>query len=357
MDLKKFGWNDYYEEEYEAYKEKGYLPARILIEHRGMYKVITQEDELDAVNAGKLFYELGKEGLPAVGDWVTVTKIPNENKAIIQHVLSRKSAFIRKVAGTKIEGQVVASNFDYVFIVTALNQNFNLKRIERYLTIALESGGLPVIILSKADLCDDVEDKRKQVEAIAFDINIHVISSINHIGLDDLKVYFNDSQTVAILGSSGVGKSTLINYLFGDNILEVNEARVDDDRGRHTTTHRQLVILPEGGLVIDTPGMREIGLWSVSDYGKDGYSDVFTDIEELSQHCKFVDCKHISEPGCAVKQAIMDGELTTERLENYRKLQKEYKFIESKKSEKLHLEEKQRRKAFGKLVKSVNNRR
>ncbi|GKX27820.1 ribosome small subunit-dependent GTPase [Vallitalea longa] len=344
MIINDYGWNEELEQSFTTYYSKGLIPARILVEHRGIYRVVTQYGELEGFNSGKLYYEASKDLLPTVGDWVAVTPVNGEEKAIIKKVLPRKSKFIRKIAGNTTEGQVVATNFDYVFIVTSLNNNFNVKRLERYLTVAWDSGAEPVIILSKADLCDNVNDRLAEVQNISFGVNVHVISSISGTGIHEIKKYFSEGKTSVVLGSSGVGKSTLINTLLGEEVMMVNEAREDDDRGRHTTTHRELIILKDGGMIIDTPGMREIGLWSEGE-DENVLTDTFSEINALSENCRFRDCTHTNEPGCAVLNAIKSGELDEERLKSYKKLKRELIFIESKKNAKLKLEEKRKMKA------------
>lgn len=342
MKLETYGWNDTHQKYLQEYEEKGYMPARVLVEHRGHVSLMTEAGEVTGIIPGKLYYDMSKEALPAVGDWVLVSPIEGEKKGVIHHILPRKSQFIRKMAGNTIEGQVVAANFDYVFIMTALNQNFNIKRLERYLTVAWDSGAEPIIVLSKADLCEDVGDKVAEVKSVALGVKVYAISSIEGLGIEDIEPYCMAGQTAVVLGSSGVGKSTLINTLCGEDILKVNASRADDDRGRHTTTHRQLVCMHHGGMIIDTPGMRELGLWQDGD--EHGMQDVFGDIEMLAARCRFSDCSHSGEPGCAVMQAIEDGELSVERLDNLRKLEKELAFIEKKKLERLRLEEKRKMK-------------
>lgn len=344
MIINDYGWNEELEQRFATYYSQGLIPARILVEHRGIYRVITQYGEQEGLNSGKLYYETSKESLPTVGDWVAVTPLDGEEKVVIKKVLPRKSKFIRKIAGLTIEGQVVATNFDYVFIVSSLNNNFNVKRLERYLTIAWDSGAVPVIILSKADLCDNTHERLAEVENISYGVDVHVISSISGTGINEIKKYFSKGKTSVVLGSSGVGKSTLINTLLGEEMMKVNEAREDDDRGRHTTTHRELIILKDGGMIIDTPGMREIGLWSEGE-DNNALSDTFSEIDVLSEKCRFRDCTHTNEPGCAVLKAINDGELDEERLTSYKKLKRELIFIESKKNAKLKLEEKRKMKA------------
>lgn len=328
MSLENYGWNANFQKHYQNYQEKGLEVGRVVIEHKNMYRLMTTIGEVLGEVSGKMRYELSDIGeYPAVGDWVVISLRPEEERATIHGVLPRKSKFSRKVAGGEVEEQIIAANFDTVFIVSSLNKDLNLRRIERYLTMAWESGGNPVILLSKADLCDDIEEKVLQVGSVAVGVAIHVISSLDGRGYDELAKYMQPGKTIAILGSSGVGKSTLINRLAGEELLQVQEIRELDDKGKHTTTHRQLVLLQSGALIIDTPGMREFQIWD----GKDGIQGTFADIEELAARCRFIDCKHKTEPDCAVQAAIEAGQLTEERFKNYLKLQREIFFMENKK--------------------------
>ncbi|MGM9923153.1 MAG: ribosome small subunit-dependent GTPase A [Bacillus sp. (in: firmicutes)] len=295
--------------------------ARVSSQHKDLYKVISEQGELQAEISGKMGYNARHStDYPAVGDWVMVDRTSNEHgNAIIHHILSRKSIFERKAAGTSNRSQVVAANIDLVFIVMSLNNDFNLRRLERYLAIAWDSMATPVIVLTKADLCDDIPEKLSLLSTVAIGVDAITTSLLDDNSYKVVRSYITSGKTAAFIGSSGVGKSTLINRLMGKEVLATSGIR-EDDKGRHTTTHRQLLALPDGGIVIDTPGMRELQIESAD------LSSSFSDIEEYAAHCRFNDCKHESEPRCAVKAAIEDGELSPERLASYKKLQKEAKY-------------------------------
>ena len=310
--------------------------GRVIAQYNELYRVATDESEVLAEISGKLRYcsdELSD--YPAVGDFVMIDRKDEiHGNAIIHQILTRKSAFIRKAAGKTHDVQVVAANIDTVFICMSLNNDFNLRRIERYLSIAWDSGATPVVVLTKSDLCADLPAKLAEIEKIAIGVDVVVTSSMTCDGYGSIIKYITPGQTVAFIGSSGVGKSTLINRILGKDLIETKEIR-KDDKGRHSTTRRELFITPTGGAVIDTPGMREIGLESAR------LSKTFADIDELAAQCRFNDCQHENEPGCLVRNAIEDGVISEERLQSYKKLKKEAKYegLNSKQIEKEKISE------------------
>jgi len=325
--LERYGWSDALRQQFQPHADEGLEPARVIVQRRGLYEVAAACGELAATLAGKLAREADEGGYPVTGDWVAIVARPGEGAATIHRVLPRSSTFVRRAAGPGApRGQVVAANADLALLVASLNGELNVRRIERYLAAAWESGASPVIVLTKADDCDDVAARKAEVEAIAFGVPVHAISALSGEGLEDLRARLAPGKTAVLLGSSGVGKSTLVNALAGAERMETRAISVDGQRGRHTTTHRELVLLPSGALILDTPGMRELGLW---DAGA-GVASAFTDVEELMTQCKFHDCRHRAEPGCAVRAALADGTLDAERWEAYGKLQKELRFERNK---------------------------
>lgn len=291
--------------------------ARITAVHKERYEIVCDYGMTHARLKTKEYYG-GTELFPTTGDFVTINYIPNGDSQIIA-TLPRRTFFSRREPGPIPGDQAVAANFDYVFIMQSLNMDFNPKRLERYLTLAWQSGATPAILLTKADLVEDYWDHLTQVERVAAGVNTHVVSAHTGYGLERLNAYLQPGKTVVFLGSSGVGKSSLVNALAGEDIMTVNGIREDDSKGRHTTTHRQLIRLKSGVMIIDTPGMRELGMWDVSE----GLGDAFADVEKFIGKCRFSDCRHKSEPGCAIKAAIATGELDASRWESYRKLKEE----------------------------------
>lgn len=342
MTLQDLGWDDFFARAFEPFAQEGLVPARVLAQI-GLYRLSTGEGELLADAAGRLRREADSGGMPAVGDWVALRLPESGEQGTIQAVVPRKSKFSRKAAGHRVVEQVVAANVDTVLLVTGLDGDFNPRRIERYLTAAWDSGARPVLVLNKADRAEDAEALREEVESIAMGVPVHLVSAKTGEGCVELAGYLGPGQTVGLLGSSGVGKSTLINRLLGREIQRTSEVRESDDRGRHTTTHKELFFAPGGGLVLDTPGMREIQLWE-----GEGLAGAFSDIEELAAGCRFRDCQHNGEPGCAIEAALASGELDPERLESYRKLQAELRQIQIRQDELLKAREKQRVKAIHK---------
>jgi ribosome biogenesis GTPase / thiamine phosphate phosphatase len=351
MNLELLGWGSFFSKNFSSQIQDGYTIGRVAVEQKNTYILYTEFGEISAEISGKMRHQAtGRQDFPAVGDWVALSRLQGEPKATIQKILPRKSKFSRKTVGAVTDEQIVATNIDTVFLVSGLDKDFNKRRIERYLILVWESGANPVIVLNKADLCDEIEQRQSEVEAIASGVPIVVLTALENKGLDALIPYLSIGQTVALIGSSGVGKSTITNQLVGQDIQAVQSVRLGDNRGRHTTTHRELIILPSGGLLIDTPGMREIQMWT----GLDGLQETFADIETLATLCRFRNCKHEKEPGCAVQQALLDGTLDEERLRNYQKLQHELDYLSRKQDQKAYLAEKERWK---KVTKSQRKNR
>jgi ribosome biogenesis GTPase len=341
-DLTTLGWDDARAEQFRPHAAEGLVPGRVSVQHRGAYDVVTELGELRCDVRGRLYDESSSAAdLPAVGDWVAASARPDERSGTIEALLPRRTRFSRKTAWQAAEEQVLAANVDVVFLVTSLNEDFDLRRLERYLTLARESGALPVVVLTKADLHADPGSALADAESVAMGVPVIAVSNVTGEGLDTVRSYLQPGVTAALLGSSGVGKSTLVNTLAGTELLATQTIR-DDGKGRHTTVRRELILLPSGALVIDTPGMRELQLWIADE----GLEETFEDVTSLFERCRFSDCAHDREPGCAVKEAIADGSLDPERWTSYLKLEAELAHLERRLDRRAAAEERRRWKAM-----------
>lgn len=321
-----YGWSDALAEAFQPHADAGHIPGRVIVQQRNGYLVMTDQGELRAKPSGRLRHEAREAGHPVVGDWVAMSVNSAERSATIHAILPRRTAFTRRAADSLQTPQVVAANVDLAFIVTSMNGDLNPRRIERYLAAAWQSGARPVVVLTKADLMAEAESPAAEIEALAAGCPVVSISARQGVGLDALLAHLAPGETCVLIGSSGVGKSTLVNVLLGEQRMATAAVREADDKGRHTTSHRELVLLPGGGLIIDTPGVREIGLVDADE----GVSAVFDDIEALTQQCKFSDCAHTNEPGCAVQAAIKAGTLDPDRWAHFQKLGQELAAMEEK---------------------------
>jgi ribosome biogenesis GTPase len=345
--LEQLGWTSFFEAQRNSEIDGDLAPARVAEEQRGSYRILTEHGLRYAELSGRIRHlaTAGETDLPCAGDWV-MARVPakaaspelaSEDPSLVHRVLKRRTAFTRRAAGTRSVPQVVAANVDTFFLVQSLNANLNFRRLERYLALLWESGAEPVLVLSKADLCADPDPIVDAAREAAMGVTVLVVSARRDGGLESLLPYVGTGKTAALVGSSGVGKSTIVNGLLGEEILRVQEIR-EDDRGRHTTTSRHLVPLPSGGMLLDTPGMRTVLLWE----GEEGLDQTFSDIAALAERCRFSDCGHGSEPGCAIRQALESGELETGRWDRYTKLLREARFEARKVDSRLRLEEQRR---------------
>ena len=337
--LRDLGWSDFFADGFHVFAGRGLIPGRVVVQHRGVYQVCFVEGEFAAEVPGRFRHEArGASDFPAVGDWVAAQIFPEEGKAMIHAVLARRTKFSRTAPGDAGEEQVLAANIDDVFVVESLAGAVNLRRMERFLTLAWESGARPTILLTKADLCNDVTRAVAEAETVAAGAAVLAVSNITGQGLDAVREQIPRGRTATLFGPSGVGKSTLINQLCGEELQFVQPVRERDQKGRHTTSHRELITLPNGGLIIDTPGLRELQLWD----GAQGLEEGFSDIELSGQHCRFSDCQHNAEPGCAVLEAVQRGELDPGRLESYRKLKRELAWFQRRHDARAQAEERRR---------------
>ncbi len=340
FDLNELGWTSHFEQRMEPHRERGLVPGRVAVQHRGGYVVYTASGETTARLPGRMRNE--PVDLPAVGDWLALRELTNEPGTMVEAVLPRVSKFSRHEAGKVTREQVLAANVDVAFLVAALNQDLNPRRLERYITTAWSGGASPVIVLTKPDLCDDLDAALAAAETVAIGVPIHVVNGLSGEGSEGIGGYLAGNKTVALLGSSGAGKSTLLNRLAGEEIQRVQDIR-HDGKGRHTTTVRHLFPLPGGGLVLDTPGMRELQLWD-----DDSMDQTFADIAELAELCRFDDCAHEREPGCAVVAAHAEGRLSAERLTSYRKLQRELHHLRLKQDRRAAAEQRRQYRVMAK---------
>jgi len=345
-ELSALGFGPFFEQQLQPWDGREVIPARIAAEHRGAYEVWSQAGAGPAQLAGRLRLELEEASPPGVGDWVVLKDASGPDRTtVIDRVLARRTVFTRGAAGRQVRAQVVAANVDLVFAVCGLDADFSVRRIERYLARIWASGAQPAVILNKADICEDAAARVAEVESDCSGVPIYVTSALRSEGIVAVRAFIHHGKTVAFVGSSGAGKSTLVNALLGEERMPTGEMRARDGRGCHVTTHRQLVLLPGGGLLLDTPGMRELQL-----VDEDGLDAVFGDIAALSARCRFRDCRHDTEPGCGVREAVESGDLAAERLEHYRKLEGEAQAYERRHDERLR---RQSERAWGQLYDEV----
>jgi len=348
VDIKQYGFDPFFEKEFESFRNSEFEPGRVITENKERYIIASKYGEISGEVTGKFLYDTASSSsFPKTGDWVVISCFQQENKCIIHNVLKRRSHFSRGIAGSKPGIQVIAANIDYLLIVQSFNSDFSINRLERYILMAEEGNCKPVIIMNKSDLTNEEKNYSDKIKSRIKGIPFISISCETMKGIDDLSNFITKEKTYALVGSSGVGKSTIINKLMNHKVQKTAEVRLSDEKGKHTTTKRELFLLPNGGLVIDSPGMRE---FSLSKNEIDS-TDLFSEITEFSVNCKFKDCTHSHENGCAVKQAVIDGIIKEEQLAHYFKLKKETDYLESLLDKNAYLEKKRKEKMFGKVVK------
>lgn len=347
--LLSFGWDDFFEEQIKFIESEDLFPGRVVGEEKNLYRVQVDQDLilLGSVPGRFMHQARSRADFPAVGDWVLCRPTGDVERVLIEHCLERRSVIQRKQVGSSLDMQIIASNIDWVFIATSINEDLNIKRLDRYLTLAWNSGASPVVLLTKSDLCEDVEIVVSDLEDRFPGVPIHAVSIQDPSTLASLGGYLSKGRTSVVVGSSGVGKSSLVNALLGHAALKTQEIREDDAKGRHTTTARYVLKTPSGGLIIDTPGMRELQMTDEDE----GLNEHFEDIESLVLNCRFTDCRHETEPGCAIRKAIHEGELHEERWQSYLKLLSEIRFQQRKQSKALQSAEKERWKKIHREVK------
>jgi ribosome biogenesis GTPase len=337
LNLEDIGWDAFFADAFEPYAADNLIPARVSARHHGPCELMTQRGRMGGIPAGKL----SEEELPAVGDWVAARPLDGERKAVIEAVLPRRTSFTRKEAWQRTVAQVLAANVDTVFVVTAFGFDLNPRRLERYLTAAWDSGSTPIVVVNKSDTATDQAAELLEIEPVTIAVSVHAVSAVTGDGLEALDPYLQPGRTIALLGSSGVGKSTLVNRFAGREVLATADTSAGG-RGRHTTSHRELVPLPSGAILLDTPGMRELQLWA----DEEALDTTFSEVAELASQCRFNDCAHKSEPGCAIRRALYEGTLSRERWDSYCKLQREMQALAIRKDARLRSEARKQRARF-----------